>query len=136
MNQRRWTSVAVAYLILLLSFAAGLWALERRDIARTDEVAVRSCQRVNALRQAINSNALVLAVSVESAAARERKLAQTGPQKATHRQSLIALQIIKGFYVYRPLTDCHRAVFDLNGYQPPKSRPFTRKQLDSVPIPR
>lgn len=133
------TGVAVAYLILLLSLAVGLWALERRDIKRTEESALRTCERVNVLRRAINDNALVLSASVQVSILREKKLADdsaTRLERGTHQASVASLTALGHYYLFRPLTDCELAVKHPDEYKPPGPRPFTQKQLSRIKLPK
>lgn len=123
-TQRRLTGVAVAYLILLLSFALGLWELEQRDIQRTDAVAQRTCERTNHLRAAINDNSLVLYVATLNAIKRER----------ARGADVKPMQEIAKLYVFRPLTDCHRAVYDPRGYTPPKTRAWSKDQIARIKL--
>jgi hypothetical protein len=130
-----WRNVAIAYLILMIGAAGGLYALERRDIKRTDDAALRSCARVNVLRTALNDNALVLYLATKVGAEREESLAKVGPDKAVHKASAEANRAIQAKYKFRPLTNCHAAVFDPDHYRPPAPRPFTQAQLDTIKLP-
>lgn len=138
LTDRQLRSIAVAYLILLVSFALGLWALERRDIGRTDDAAMRTCERVNELRSGLNDNALVLSKATQLTAARERKLARsaanTGERK-THRAAVKTLLELERYYVYRPLTDCRTAVLHPHRFVAPRARPFTPDQLARIHLP-
>lgn len=125
---RRWRkilwSVAIGYLILMLSGGAALFILERRDTDRAEHAAqqlakaqrtarladLAFCERINVLRHQVNGTAEAAWATLFTSAERERKLAQTGPNRPTHTRSADALDFIGGHFHHTNSTICEQAV--------------------------
>lgn len=126
-----WRNVAIGYLILLLSLAFGLWALERRDIQRTEKAQMGSCVRLNTVRSGLNDISLVAAEAFKRGAEREHRLAISGADAhGIHQKSYENLVASMRRFRYRPLTNCVEAVDHPDTYRPPAPRDFTAKELD------
>ena len=123
-------SFSVGYVILTLSIAAGLYTLENRDIERTETAALAGCERVNTLRESLNSISLVAYRAFYTAAQREKGLIKTDPQNAkTHRDSYKNLAIATSNLKFQGYTNCRQAVKHPKSYVMPRPRPYTSHDL-------
>lgn len=123
-------SMSVGYFFLLIGFSLGLYFLERNDNRAQDRSAVASCERVNKLRVQTNQVAEAAWATVYISAAREQRLADTGPpaQRGVHRRSSNGLSFIASQFHRTDETDCRRAIFHADSYDPPHPENFDPTQ--------
>lgn len=138
--------LAFSYLLVVVSFAGGLWSLqdnsinaakvaERRDSAKLFAASSRSCHRVNALRAQADNNSFVVWGALDASRANEIRLYRTSLRStgnvshASAKAHLVAARALEGYASqmrWTKLTDCRLAVMRPLTYEPPAPLRFTR----------
>lgn len=134
--------------VLAISTAGGAGAQARKAnravaeasaaVAIAREAQAGSCERVNFLRGQSNRTDAVGFLAYINGYLRERRLAEVGPNSATHARSAQRFLSLASQLTYTEPTDCERANSDPGRYEPPRPQQFTlriamRKLLPRLP---
>lgn len=111
----------IAFVFVTLITLLSITYVQRNAILREERAQIRTCERVQILRDQTNGLSFIAYDAWAGAAMREKRLAEAtkGREHAQHQKSYVGLQTLADKMVITGPTDCSRATSEPDRYEAP-----------------